>query len=265
MNRYLTKTGIMFVTFVASSLMLSSCKSKMAVVKAEKKETSLSVNKIIENHYNNKTEFSTLYIKASVQYLSEKQNQNITTEIKIKKDEQILISIRFLGITMAKVSITPTTVSYYEKMKGSYYDGDFIALSQLLGTDLDFNKIQNILLGRAIDDLKNGKYTNSLVDQAYRLDDTSDKNIKKSFYIDENSFLINRQEITQTSEERMLQIIYSNRKEFYEMVLPLVTTINTYQKSGKTEINLEYNTISFNEELSFPYSIPNDYTRIIIK
>jgi len=47
--------------------------------------------------------------------------------------------------------------------------------------------------------------------------------------------------------------------------LPLTLNIDSYQKKGKTEINLEYNTVSFNDELSFPYSVPNDYKRIIIK
>jgi hypothetical protein len=37
---------------------------------------------------------------------------------------------------MAKASITPP-VSYYEKIKAMYFEGDFSALSQWLGTDLD--------------------------------------------------------------------------------------------------------------------------------
>ena len=49
------------------------------------------------------------------------------------------------------------------------------------------------------------------------------------------------------------------------MTVPLAVNIDTYQKKGKAEINLEYNTVSFNEELSFPYSVPNGYKRIIIK
>jgi hypothetical protein len=252
------------VCFV-SSMTIVSCKSKAAVVNATKKENLSGANKIIENYYNNKNQFSTLYIKANAQYATEKQTQNVTAEIKIKKDEQILISIRFLGITMAKASITPTTVSYYEKVNGSFYEGDFSALSQLLGTDLDFNKIQNMLLGRAIDDLKKGKYIESLTDQVYRLDDASDSNTKKSFYFDADKFLVNKQEITQTKEERMIQVVYSNKKEFNEMTLPLGVNIDTYQKKGKAEINLEYNTVTFNEELSFPYSVPNGYKRIIIK
>jgi Domain of unknown function (DUF4292) len=265
MNRFSKNIRLLFLVSFLFSLALVSCKSKTAVVNVSKNENRKSVNKIIENYYNNKNEFSTLYIKASVQYASEKQNQNITAEIKLKKDEQILVSIRFLGITMAKASITPAKVSYYEKVKGTYYEGDFSALSQLLGTDLDFNKVQNMLLGRAIDNLKEGKYTETFADQVYRLDEASDGNTKKSFYIDGNNFTINKQEITQTKEERMIQVVYANKKEFKEMILPLTLNIDSYQKKGKAEINLEYNSVSFNEELSFPYSVPNDYKRIIIK
>ena len=265
MNKFFKNSKIFFLVSFISSLVLVSCKSKTAAVAVSKNENRKSVTKIIENYYNNKNEFSTLYIKASVQYASEKQNQNVTAEIKIKKDEQILISIRFLGITMAKASITPSEVRYYEKIKGTYYEGDFSALSQLLGTDLDFNKVQNMLLGRAIDNLKEGKYAETFADQVYRLDEESDGNIKKSFYIDGNNFTMNKQEITQTKEERMMQVVYANKREFTEMTLPLTLNIDSYQKNGKTEINLEYNTVSFNDELSFPYSVPNDYKRIIIK
>jgi hypothetical protein len=156
-------------------------------------------------------------------------------------------------------------VSYYEKVKGTYYEGDFSALSQLLGTDLDFNKVQNMLLGRAIDNLKEGKYTETFADQVYRLDEGAEGNTKKSFYIDGTHLWMNKQEITQTSEERMIQVVYANQKEFNEMTLPLTLNIDSYQQKGKTEINIEYTTVTFNEELSFPYSVPNDYKRIIIK
>ncbi len=262
MNRFLAVT--LLVCF-ASSLTLVSCKSKSVVVEATKKESRMSANSIIENYSNNKMEFSTLYIKSNAQYADSKQTQNVTAEIKIKKDEQILVSIRFLGITMAKALITPTSVSYYEKINGSYFEGDFSALSQWLGTDLDFNKVQNLLLGRAIDDLKKGKYTESLVGQTYRLEDASDNNIKKSFFFDANTFLVKKQEITQTTEGRKIQVDYSNTIVYEEAILPSNLLISTFQEKGKTEINLDYTTITFNEELSFPYSVPNGYKRIIIK
>lgn len=254
---------------VLLTVFMVSCKSKAIAVAASNEPIAtaekMSAKKIIENHYNNKNEFSTLYIKSSARYADDKQTQNVTAEIKIKKDEQILVSIRFLGITMAKALITPKTVSYYEKINGKYFEGDFSSLSQWLGTDLDYNKIQNMLLGQAIDDLTKGKYLETLLEQTYRLDDTSNKNTKKSFFLDADKFLVQKQEITQTAEERMIKVAYADNKMYNETTLPSSVLINTFQKKGNTEINLEYNSVTFNEELSFPYSVPNGYKRIIIK
>jgi len=248
-----------------SSLALVSCKSKAAVVDVIKPEKTLKTSNLIENYSNNVANFSTINIRSNAQFSDEKQTQNVTAEIKIKKDEQILISIRFLGITMAKALITPTSVSYYEKINGNYFEGDFSVLSQWLGTDLDFNKVQNMLLGRAIDDLKNGKYTETLVDKTYRLDDVSVNNTKKSFFLDADKFFVKKQEITQTAEGRMIQVLYSNEVVYKEATLPTSLIISTFQKNSKSEINLEYSSIMFNEELSFPYSVPNGYKRILIK
>ena len=265
MNKLLKIALVLFAGCFLSSLTLMSCKSKAALVDVTKKENRMSSNKIIENYYNNKNEFKTLYIKSNIKYTDTKQSQNVTAEIKIKKDEQILISIRYLGFIVAKASITPVSVSYYEKISGDYFEGDFRVLSQFLGTDLDFNKIQNLLLGRAIDDLKIGNYTQSYADEIFRLDDAIDSDTKKSFYFDANTFLIQKQEITQTKENRMMQVAYSNNKEINRISFPYNININTFQKAGKTQIDMEYNTISLNEELSFPYSVPNGYKRIIIK
>jgi hypothetical protein len=264
MNRFKAFVLPAFMVCVIGSLTLVSCKTKSAITTVTSPVTKMNASKIITNHYNNKNEFSTLYIKANARYADEKQTQNVTAEIKIKKDEQILVSVRFLGITMAKASITPTSVSYYEKIKGTYFEGNFSALSQWLGTDLDYSKIQNMLLGEAMDDLKKGKYTESLIEQLYRLDDVSNNNTKKTFYFEIDNFRIKKQEITQKAENRMIQVAYDNSKLYNEIVMPTSVTIDAYQPKGKTEINLEYNTISFNEELSFPYSVPNGYKRILI-
>lgn len=268
-NKIVKGTVRALVLCVATSLTFMSCKTKAIAVSASnepvKEANYMSAKKIIEKHYDNKIQFSTLYIKSNARYADDKQTQNVTAEIKIKKDEQILVSIRFLGITMAKALITPTAVNYYEKIGGKYFEGDFSSLSQWLGTDLDYGKIQNMLLGEAIDDLTKGKYLESLLEQTYKLDDASNKNTKKSFFLDANRFLVEKQEITQTAEERMIKVAYADSKVYDQAILPSKILINTIQKKGNTEINLEYNSVSFNEELSFPYSVPKGYKRIIIK
>jgi DNA-binding protein len=247
---------------------LVSCKTQQAVVIAAPevpKTKRISAEEIIANHYNNKINFATVYIKSNVRFSDEKQTQNVSAEIKIKKNEQILISVRFLGITMAKALITPATVSYYEKMNSTYFEGDFSGLSQWLGTDLDFSKIQNMLLGEAFDNLQQGKYTLSKSEQGFELADLQSEKTKKNYVLDMEKFQLKKQEISQPEQDRMIQVSYSERASFNEGAVPMQVLINALQAKGKTEISFNYNAVSFNEELSFPYSVPNGYKRILIK
>ncbi|MXO03231.1 DUF4292 domain-containing protein [Flavobacterium sp. HBTb2-11-1] len=256
-----------YISILVLSIAVISCKSKAVAVQGNTGQTIVEKEdkKVIEKHYDNKLDFSTLYIKASARYADEKQSQNVTAEIRIEKDKQILISVRFLGITMAKALITPSAVSYYEKMNGTYYEGDFTSLSKWLGTDLDYSKVQNLLIGEAFDDLRKGKYTQTIVDNLFRFDEEKDANLKKTFFLDGEKYLIQKEEISQPSENRTLQIAYSDTKNFDQGVLPTSIEINAVQPKGKTSINLNYNNISFNEELSFPYSVPSGYKKVTIK
>lgn len=246
-----------------------SCKSKAiladsnALANRNTIEKSTNSENIIQNHYNNKYEFSTLYIRSSAKYRDEKQSQNVSAEIKIKKNEKILVSIRFLGITMAKALITPNQVKYYEKINGTYFEGDYQSLSLWLGTDLDFTKIQNMLLAQPIDDLTKGKYATSLSDKLYKLNNEED-NTEKSFFFETEKYLLQKQEVIQSEKQRMFQVNYSNFQDFTTAFLPSNLLINAIQKKGKTEISIDYNAVTFNEELSFPYSVPNGYDRIFI-
>jgi hypothetical protein len=243
---------------------LVSCSAKKAVIAETTANNKLSVGNIIEKHYKNQLNFSTLYIKSSVSYRDPNQSQNVTAEIKIKKDEIILVSIRILGITMAKALITPEKVQYYEKLNSSYFEGNYSALSKLLGTELDYQKVQNLLIGQAFDNLKSDKYNFSLEENSYKLESISSTAINKKFYLSNDNCLINKEVISQPALERMLQVIYPARKSAEELYLPTGIAIEANQKSEKTTININYNTISFNEELSFPYSVPNSYERIFI-
>lgn len=256
-----------YIALVLMSVFVISCKSKAVAVQNTDKpvEAPKEDRRAIAKHYDNKLDFKTLYIKASARYVDEKQSQNVSAEIKIEKDKQILVSVRFLGITMAKALITPNAVSYYEKINSTYYEGDFTSLSKWLGTELDYSKVQNLLVGEALDDLRKGKYTQTIVENLFKLEDEKEAKIKKAFYLDSEKYLLQKEEISQPAENRMLEIKYADTKTFDQGILPTSIEINAVQPKGKTDINLNYNNISFNEELSFPYSVPSGYKKVIIK
>jgi hypothetical protein len=240
------------------------CKSKASIAEARAAEE-LSTRKIIESHYDSKSDFSTVYIRANTKYRDIKQSYSFTSEIKILRDEKILVSIRFLGITMAKALITPTEVKYYEKNGNKFFEGDYSTLSEWLGTDLDFDKVQNLLLGKAMDDLRKGNYRNSIETKFYKLEDATSSATQKAFYFEAANFLIKKQRIEQPQQNRKLQVDYPQHKEYKEGILPLKIVIEALQDADKTSIGLDYNTVTFNENLSFPYSVPDGYERMYIK
>lgn len=255
--------------YILAVIFLVSCKSKAGLVntKAPSNATNDSImasGTIIQNHYANKNDFTNLYIRASAKYKHDDDSQNVSAEIKIKKDEQILVSVRFLGITMAKALITPKQVKYYEKLGGNYFEGDYASLSQWLGTDLDFYKIQNMLIGKPIDDLTKDKYVFTETEQFYKLKATSNSTIK-SFFFEAQHYLLKKQEINQPEKDRSFEANYPGFKEYILGIFPESLTINAFQKQQKTTIIIDYNSMTFNEELTFPYSVPSGYERIYIK
>lgn len=253
-----------FLIVVVLLFSLIGCKSTKGVFDG-KATKNMEANKIIQNHYDLKESFSTLYIRANAKYKDDKQSMSFTAEIKMQKDEQILVSIRFVGITMAKALITPTEVKYYEKNGNNYFEGDYSTLSNWLGTDLDFYKIQNLLLGQAIDDLRQKSYTASIEDKMYKVEEMGNTENQKAFFFESSKFVLKKQVIQQPKKNRAFQVSYPNHNEYNEALLPLTILIEAAQEKGKSTILLNYNTITFNEVLSFPYSVPGNYDRIYIE
>lgn len=248
--------------FFISLLFFVSCKTK-AVLAEGKAQDELKAETIIQKNSNTKFDFVTLYIKASARYEDQKNTQNISAEIKIKKNEIILVSVRFLGITMAKAMITPNEVKYYEKINGTYFEGDYKTLSNWLGTDLDYTKVQNMLLAQSIETIEPKGYSAVIANNEYKLESKNNIN-NLAFFFESERFLLTKQQIEQVQKARTFSVDYKQFQDNNGKVLPSVLNIVALQDKGKTNIDIEYKNITFNEELSFPYSVPEGYERISI-
>lgn len=256
-----------YIIILILSTVLFSCKVKKAVVPSEGATTvaTETSKNIIENHNNVIRDFKTAYIKADVDYQDAKQSVSVSADIRIKKDEIILVTVKMFGFTGAKALITPTEVKYYEKVGGKYFEGDYKMLSNWLGTDLDFQKVQNMLLGKAMDDLTKGKYNVLAEDNNPKLEEVTDANFSKTFVFDPVGFWLKKQEIKQLEPARKILVNYSDYKSYPECVFPTELGIFAIQGDKTTTIAIENKNVSFNEELTFPYSVPSGYQQIKIK
>lgn len=246
-------------------IVMVSCKPKQIIAETTASNPSSSTENVIENYNNNKIDFSTLYIKANAKYEDDKNTQNVTAEIKIKNNERILISVRVLGITMAKALITPEKVEYYEKPNNTYFEGDYNLLSNWLGTELDYQKIQKLLLGKSFEELNKEQFVVNIVSNLYQISPAKTLAENVSTYYLTSDFLLAKQQFEQRIKNRTFETNYSNYNEYQTVKLPTAINILAKNEKATTTIDINYKTVTVNEELSFPYSVPEGYEQVFIK
>lgn len=243
--------------------LLCACKTKKSVGEASANKE-LATIKVVQGHYKNQKDFSTVNIRANAKYNDEKQSHSINADIRIKKDEIIWINVKVFGLPIAKALITPDKVSYYEKINNTYFEGDFTLLSNWLGTDLDFQKVQNLFLGDAIDDLTKQNYITSIKEGLYELVPKKKSTTEKAFYFEAANFLLKKESINQTDKNRKLEIIYPTHIKHDAVFLPDEINIKAIQDS-QIFIDLFYKSVTFNEDLNFSFSIPSGYDSIKVE
>lgn len=239
-----------------------ACGSKKMLTSANAIE-GLSAKQIIRNHYNNDLDFNTIRGRIRFTFDNEDKSLSNSLSLRMEKDKAIWLSAT-LGV--AKVYITPDRVSFYNKLDNTYFDGDFSYLSELLGTDLDFEKVQNLLLGQAIFDLNKERYDSKVIQNKYQLMPKEDVALfEKLFLIEPLTFKMAVQQLTQKAKNRMLLISYDSYQQINGKPFPDEIRILASEVSGQTKIDLEYSNIEFNQKVSFPYQIPEGYKPITAK
>ncbi len=243
------------------AVLLTSCKAKKAVVAGEV-DASLGTKKIIQNHYASTLDFDTMSGKVKIDYQSAETDQGVTVSLRMEKDKAIWVSAP-LGIF--KAYITPERVSFYNKLEGEYFDGDFAFISNLLGYEMDFIKVQNVLIGNTVLDLRNDKYASFIENEGYILKPKQERELFKIlFSLEPQNFRVKSQQISQPEKDRFLKLDYGYQN-IASKVAPSHVNIKAINEDDVRIIDLDFRNIEFDRKLNFPYRIPKGYKAMVSK
>ncbi|AVR44877.1 DUF4292 domain-containing protein [Christiangramia fulva] len=239
------------------SVFVVSCGSRRGINRKIATRDAEAVS-VIRKHYKTETDFKTANGKLRAVYQDENKSQAITLTFRMEKDKAIWMSASVLGFPVAKAYITPEQVSYYEKVNQTYFKGDFSLVSDFLGTPLDFQKLQNLLIGQAIYDLRDEEYDFSTSPRGFQFV-ADDALIKKMFLLDPATFKAQAQQLVQQQENRSLTVTYSDYQKVDGFIFPEKIKIIANEGGDNTNIELTYRSVKFNEDVSFPFEIPSGY------
>ena len=244
--------------------MFTSCKGTKTISEARVKK--LNTEKVISHHYDQSFNFKTINARVKVKYDDGKQSYSPNASLRIEKDKTIWVSVKMLGITLAKALITPQKVSYYEKINSTYFEGDFKLLSDWLGTELDFEKVQQILLGQSLFDLRKDKYKSSVVGKTYQLEPKTQLELfSRLFFIHPDSYKMASQRLTQPKEKKGIVIDYQSYQKIGSQDFPKEIRIEALQEEEKTILEIDYKAVDYNARVSFPFKIPSGYKQVTIQ
>lgn len=257
------KKIFLFLLIAASAI---GCKTKKGTsfldeANATKHKTALL---ILNDHAKNAQDFKAASIKSTITYTDDLQDQKVSANIIIEKDKQIFIDLRYFGLPAAKALITPTKLAYYIPLRKEYFEGDFDILSAYVGTDLDYNKLQNLLMGQVLDSKTSTTLLATIEDGLHRLAPSEEEDLTSNYFFEDKSALLKKEEISQASTNRKVTISYPNYQRVQKYVVPTEINIQAVQEKS-INLNLRYDKVSFDEEYQIRYSVPKEYKRIGLK
>lgn len=242
-------------------LVLFSC-GPAKIGTSEENLSNLSTKKIIKNYDKAAPQFETINARLSGLYNDGYMEQSVNLSMRMKAGDTIWISAKKFGIPLAKMLITPDRVQFYEKLTRQYFDGDFGLLSKWLGMNVDFEKVQNLLLGRATEDLNNGAFKLQSSANGYIFSLNQLPDLQQSFLVDKQNFRLKGQQLKRDNPNQAVTVEYPGYHEKGDFVYPKSINIVANQRDDHNKIKIDYKSLEVDQRVSFPFEMPSGYKEI---
>ena len=215
----------------------------------------------LQNLKENRLDFSTFSGKAKVQFEDENGRQpDGIANIRIAKDSVIWISFTatFLNIEAVRVLITPQQIIILKKLDKIVETHPFQFIQQIVQLPLTFPMLQNILIGNPIfvgDSILASHLSGNNI-----LIETGNNFFKNLLTISLDNHLLNTSKITDISPGsiRTADLAYSDYNTIEQRQFATFRSLNVDNPS-KLDLRISFKEFEFNNELSYPFSIPGNY------
>lgn len=204
-------------------------------------------------------------IKVDVQQTGNKKNE-LNAFLRIKKDSAIWVTVNaMLGIEAFRMLITTDSVKILDKLNKTYRGESIAYFQELTQFPFDYYALQDLLLGNPVilttnktDSIQTKASYNSnealLLFTILNAWSSNDFTISSDYYL----VLTNQLKALAGIEERSCLLSYFNYVKQDNKFFP---TNRKIQLTGNNwlELHLEFKQYSFNEALTFPFTVPKNY------
>lgn len=229
---------------------------------ATKNDTLQMVQAALRKIDSNRIDFRTFSAKVNVDYSgSDGKKYDVNANIRMYKDSAIWIAVNaLLGIDAMRLYITKDSVKLLDKLNKTYTARSVDYLQEVTSLPLDLYLLQNLIIGNPVflDSnivsyssgnnqialLSLGKLFKNLITL-----NEADKTLMHSKLDDSDPARNRTADLTYTDYESKKSVPFSTKRR-------IVVT-----EKNRLDIKLEFKQYEFNQEVSFPFSVPKNYDR----
>ena len=239
-------------------LLFLNCKA-LTKVDTEKSFKKISTKKLIKNVLEEEVSYNSLFIRSKATIIEEGSSNQINLSFRIKNSDKILISGSLL-IPLFKALITKKEIVFYEKIKKTYYIEDYNTLTSIINFKLSLNSLEKLFVGKPIGDLKGTRFSQLTDIQNYILE-SKNKKVQITYVFNPFNYRLKEQKLYSPISKNELTIQYSNYKIIEGKSFPqkIIIIAKGKERTLKVLLNSKINRID--QELTFPFEIPNDYKK----
>ncbi len=226
-------------------------------------DTMRMVNQVLTNVQKKFIDFKTFSAKIKVDYSNNKGRQpDFVANVRMLKDSLIWISLsNDIGIEGIRVLISKDSIKLLDKLANTYQVRPLSHIQELSQIPFSFADLQNLLVGNPIFFNKDSvtSYTNNVngytllsIAPLFKnlLSVSNDYSVQKS-KLDDNDPTLNRTcDLIYNNYENKTGVFFSTQRQI------------TISQQNKLDVEMKFKDYKFNEELSYPFSVPKKFKRI---
>lgn len=256
---------------VALSCVITACGSSKSITNDNTTTIntgSTSNTAIVQTIANTTGSWNTLQCNATIK-LSGNQSFSSSVNVRMERDKFIYISLRpVLGIEVGRIVLTGDTVIIVDKMHKQYMCENVSLLTN--GLPVTISNMQDLFLGRPFT-LGNGTYNPSCINTATVVTDNgkrllrpvkSERGFSYEFAFDSNNIIQSLTVIPDGAQSTQYTVDYSDvRKTVAGNIAHTMSIASTIYGSA-FNLGLDYNNITWNQNVNADITIPSNYKRI---
>ena len=235
-----------------------------ATSEAKAADSAQLVKDVFDKVLKNKINFTTFNAKVKAAYNSKEGNEDATAYVRIKKDSVIWLSLRGpLGIEGFRILITKDSVKVINLLKKNVQLRSISFLQEFAGIPFDFSALQDLIVGNPV-------FIDSNI-QSYNLDNEKHLQVlvtgtffKNLITADNGNYKIVNSKLDDINPaiRRTCNISYSDYENSSAVLFSTKRNISLEADQSKSDINLDFKQYSFNQPLTFPFTVRTNYKRL---